>query len=69
MPWESSSEGAKISPDGLYTSSRYQSYVVILLNSLMLVKLQGLPCLYTLSNEALNLMMVYTNYQDIIILL
>jgi len=61
--------GAKISHDRLYKSSQYQNYIVILVNTLMSVKLQGLPCLYTLINEALSLTMVYTSHHNIIILL
>jgi hypothetical protein len=45
----------EMSHDGPYKSSQYQNLIVIRINSLMPVKLQGLPCLYTLINEALNL--------------
>jgi hypothetical protein len=43
MQWESLGEGVEMSHDSPYKSSQYQNLVMILVNTLMMVKLQGLP--------------------------
>ncbi len=55
MQWESLGEGVEMSHDGPYKSSWYQNPTMILIGVLMPMKLQDLPCLYTLINEALKL--------------
>jgi len=43
VQWESSSERVVMSHDSPYKSSQHYNHVVILINTLMMVKLQGLP--------------------------
>jgi hypothetical protein len=52
--WESLGEGAEMSHDSPYKSSQYRYLVVIFVNTSMMVKLYGLPCLCTLMNAILN---------------
>jgi hypothetical protein len=54
MKWESLDEGVEMSHDSPYKSSQYGYPAVIFVDIFMTVKLQGLPCLYTLMNAILN---------------
>jgi hypothetical protein len=54
MRWESSGEKVEIFHDNAYKSLRYQYPIVIPVDALMTMKLQGLLCLNTLMNVTLN---------------